>query len=70
MSRWEDAERLELMGDPFSVVRVHADHGDAPHRRCRVSAMWTIMKTSGRIMTMEPARGEVKILRLTGKFLG
>jgi hypothetical protein len=23
-----DAERLELMGDPFSVVRLHADHGD------------------------------------------
>ena len=23
-----DAERLELVGDAFSVVRVHADHGD------------------------------------------
>ncbi len=23
-----DAERLELMGDAFSVVRLHADHGD------------------------------------------
>lgn len=23
-----DAERLELMGDVFSVVRLHADHGD------------------------------------------
>ena len=23
-----DAECLELMGDPFSVVRLHADHGD------------------------------------------
>jgi len=23
-----DAERLELMGDPFSVVRLHAYHGD------------------------------------------
>lgn len=23
-----DTERLELMGDPFSVVWVHANHGD------------------------------------------
>lgn len=25
-----DAERLELMGDAFAVVRLHADHGDVP----------------------------------------